>query len=212
MPKPLRLVLLSCLMLFVELALIRWTASNVIFLAYFSNFVLLGSFLGIGIGFLRANARVNLFPFAPVDLTLLICFVLIFRVEIDKSGEQLIFVGLAQMTGLPAWVILPVIFVAVAVVMAMIAEGVGRTFVEFTPLEAYRYDIAGSIVGIVAFSVLSFTWAPPIAWGAAVALLFGVLLRPNLRPLAMVALVGLLIILGRESMVDVWSWSPYYKV
>src|SRR4029079_5927711 len=86
------------------------------------------------------------------------------------------------------------------------------TFVEFPPLEAYRYDIAGSIVGIVAFSVLSFTWAPPIAWGAAVALLFGVLLRPNLRPLAMVALVGLLIILGRESMVDVWSWSPYYKV
>lgn len=212
MPKSLRLVLLSCLMLFVELALIRWTGSNVIFLAYFSNFVLLGSFLGIGVGFLRANARVDLFRYAPVALTLLIGFVLIFRVEIDKSGEELIFVGLSQMTGLPAWVILPVIFVAVAAVMAMIAEGVGRTFVQFPPLEAYRYDIAGSILGIAAFTVLSFTWAPPIAWGLVVALLFGVLLRPNLRPVAIVALVGLLVILGRESMVDVWSWSPYYKV
>ena len=45
MPKRMRLVLLSGLMLFVELALIRWTGSNVVFLSYFSNFVLLGSFL-----------------------------------------------------------------------------------------------------------------------------------------------------------------------
>ena len=44
-----RLILLSFLMFFVELALIRWLGSNVIYLSYFSNFVLLGSFLGIGI-------------------------------------------------------------------------------------------------------------------------------------------------------------------
>ena len=199
-------------MLFVELALIRWAGSNVIFLAYFSNFVLLGSFLGIGIGFLRARSRVDLFRYAPVALTFLIAFVVAFRVEIDKSGEDLIFVGLSQPTGLPMWVVLPVIFVAVAGVMAMIAEGVGRTFVEFEPLEAYRYDIAGSILGIVAFSLLSFTWAPPVAWGAVVAVLFIVLLRPRVRILQLVALAGLLIILGRESFVDVWSWSPYYKV
>ena len=68
MSNRVRLVLLSCLMLFVELALIRWTGSNVLYLSYFSNFVLLGSFLGIGIGFLRARARVNLFPYAPVAL------------------------------------------------------------------------------------------------------------------------------------------------
>ena len=42
MPTSLRLVILSCLMLFVELALIRWTGSNVVYLSYFSNFVLLG--------------------------------------------------------------------------------------------------------------------------------------------------------------------------
>ena len=58
----LRLVLLSALMLFVELALIRWTGSRVIYLSYFSNFVLLGSFLGIGIGFLRGRARTDLSP------------------------------------------------------------------------------------------------------------------------------------------------------
>ena len=48
----LRLMLGSALMLFLELALIRWLGSNIVHLSYFSNFVLLGSFLGIGVGFL----------------------------------------------------------------------------------------------------------------------------------------------------------------
>ena len=110
------------------------------------------------------------------------------------------------------WITLPFIFVAVAGVMAMIAEGVARTFVEFEPLEAYRYDIAGSILGIAAFSALAFTWAPPVAWGIVAAILFAILLRPNLRILQAVALIGLVFMLGRESIVPEWSWSPYYKV
>ena len=42
----------------------------------------------------------------------------------------------------------PIIFVLVATVMEMIAEGVARTFVQFEPLEAYRWDITGSIIGM----------------------------------------------------------------
>lgn len=212
MPAALRLVLLSCLMLFVELALIRWTGSNVVYLSYFSNFVLLGSFLGIGIGFLRGKARLNLFPYAPVALTAFVGFVLIFPVRIDRSGSDLIYFGHFGTSGLPVWVTLPFIFVAVAGVMALIAEGVARTFVEFEPLEAYRWDIAGSILGIAAFSVLSLLWAPPVAWGVVAAVLFAVVLRPNLRLLHVVAIVGLVLILGRESILPVWSWSPYYKI
>jgi SAM-dependent methyltransferase len=212
MPKPLRLVLLSFLMLFVELALIRWTGSNVVYLSYFSNFVLLGSFLGIGIGFLRGKAKLNLFRYAPVALALLVGLVLIFPVRIDRSGSDLIYFGQWGTSGLPVWVTLPFVFLAVAGVMAMIAEGVARTFVEFEPLDAYRYDIAGSILGIVAFSVLAFTWAPPVAWGLVVAGLFALLLRPRLRALQVVALIGLVFMLGRESLLPVWSWSPYYKI
>ncbi|MEX0626004.1 MAG: spermidine synthase [Chloroflexota bacterium] len=216
LPPRLRLVLLSFLMLFVELALIRWTGSNVLYLAYFSNFVLLGSFLGIGIGFLRARARIDLFNYAPIALALFIGFVLIFPVEIDRSGSDLIYFGAFQPTGLPIWLTLPLIFGAVAVVMAMIAEGVARTFVEFEALEAYRLDIAGSICGIAAFSVLSFAWAPPLAWALVVAMLFAVLLpgspRWTLNAARAVALVGLVFMLGRESIVPEWSWSPYYKI
>src|SRR6201997_615811 len=79
-PSPWRLVGLSFLMLFVELALIRWTAANNVHLAYLTNFVLLASFLGIGSGFLAARFERNLFSLAPVCLALLVGFVLAFPV------------------------------------------------------------------------------------------------------------------------------------
>jgi hypothetical protein len=216
LPPRLRLVLLSFLMLFVELALIRWTGSNVIYLSYFSNFVLLGSFLGIGIGFLRARARTNLFNYAPIALAFFVGFVLISPVQIDRSSTDLIYFGAFQPTGLPLWVVLPVVFGAVAAVMAMVAEGVARAFVQFEALEAYRLDITGSILGIAAFSALSFAWAPPLAWGLLTAVMFALLLprstRWSLRAARGIALIGLVFMLGRESIVPEWSWSPYYKV
>src|SRR5256885_6357503 len=86
-----RLLGLSFLMLFVELALIRWTGSNILYLSYFSNFILLASFLGIGLGFLRADARRNLFPLASFGLTALVAFLRLFPLEIDRSGTELIF-------------------------------------------------------------------------------------------------------------------------
>ena len=47
-----KLVFASFLMLFVELALIRWVTANNVYVTKATNFVLLASFLGIGIGFL----------------------------------------------------------------------------------------------------------------------------------------------------------------
>jgi len=215
----LRLVGLSSLLLFVELALIRWTGSNVVYLSYFSNFVLLGSFLGIGIGFLRAKSRRSLFPLAPVALGLLIVFVHHFNVQIERSGSQLIFFGgVVHASGLPIWATLPVVFICAAVVMALIAEETGRAFALFPPLEAYRLDIVGSILGIASFSLLSFLDLPPIAWGCAVALLFLLLLPRRLVALpAVVAIAVFVFALEHESSPS-WSdpsslsWSPYYKI
>ncbi len=215
--SPFRLILLSFLMLFVELALIRWAGSNVVHLSYFSNFVLLGSFLGIGVGFLRADKKRNLFPYAPLALALLIAFVRFFPVEINRSGDDLIFFGKLEASGPPRALVLTVIFVVVAAALAFIAEGVARTFARFEPLEAYRLDIIGSIAGIVGFSALSFLRAPPVVWGAVVAVVFLVLYRPRLRDrLLTTAQVGsvaaIVIILGFESFAPDTSWSPYYKI
>jgi Spermine/spermidine synthase domain len=215
----LRLVSLSFLLLFVELALIRWTGSNIVYLSYFSNFVLLGSFLGIGIGFLRARARLQLFPLAPVALALLVAFVHRFHVQIDRSSSQLIFFGGAfSRTGLPIWATLPVVFVAVATVMALIAQEAGRVFLRFEPLRAYRLDVLGSLLGIAAFSLVSFLRLPPLAWGLVAAVVFLALLPRRLAALPAVgALLLLVVALERESQ-PTWtdpttlSWSPYYKI
>jgi hypothetical protein len=212
MPDRGRLVLLSFIMLFVELALIRWAGENVVYLSYFSNFVLLGSFLGIGVGFLRAKARVDFFPWAIVVLAFLVGFVLIFPVTIDRSGSQLIYFGFRAQGGLPIWLILPAIFLAVAAVMACIAQGVARVFARFEALEAYRLDILGSLAGIVTFSSLSFLGAPPVVWGAVVCAGFLVLYAPRLRLIQIVAMIGMVIVLGLESREPGTSWSPYYKI
>ena len=121
-----RLILLSFLMLFVELALIRWTGSNVIYLSYFSNFVLLGSFLGIGLGFLRGDRRPDLWPFAPVALGALVAFVRFFPVEINSGGGEFIYFGELRTSGPPRQLVLAVVFIVVAAVMACIAQGVAR--------------------------------------------------------------------------------------
>jgi hypothetical protein len=207
-----RLFVLSFLMLFTELALIRWTGSNVIYLSYFSNFVLLGSFLGIGIGFLRGRTQPYLFPWAIVLLAFFVGFVLGFPVTIQRASEEdMLFFGVGTQ-GLPVWVALPIVFLTVATIMASIAQGVARLFASFEPLEAYRLDILGSLAGIAAFSLLSFLWAPPVVWGAIAAIAF---LSVCDRPVRLVQFAGaaaLVAALGAESLVPQYSWSPYYKL
>ena len=201
-------------MLFLELALIRWTGSKVLYLSYFSNFVLLASFLGIGAGFLRAHSTRNLFQFAPLLLAVLVGFVLVFPVQIERSGNELIFFGALQQSrsGLPIWVTLPAIFVVVAAVMMTVGEGVGRTFVEFEPLRAYRLDIMGSSAGIAAFSLLSFGDVPPVGWALIVGILMLLLLAPGIRRFQLISVAVLVLTLGIESVLPLESWSPYYRI
>jgi len=206
------LVLLSGLMLFVELALIRWTGSRVVYLSYFSNFVLLGSFLGIGIGFLRARARVDLSAYALVALAVLVGLVFILHIEVDRRGGQLIYFGTLQSNGLPLPVVLPIIFVAVATAMAFIGEGVARAFARFEPLEAYSLDITGSLLGIASFSALSFAGAPPIVWGVVAATLMVLTLPGGWRVVQIVAVLLLFEVLLRDTMAPNTSWSPYYRI
>jgi len=198
--------------LFTELALIRWTGANILYLSYFSNFVLLGSFLGIGIGLLWSARRPPLFPLTPLALALLVAFVMAFPVEIDRSGSELIYFGSYGRSGLPAWITLPIVFVVVAATMATIADGVGRVFGRFPPLVAYRLDLLGSLAGIVAYSTISFLGARPLVWGAIVAIVLVAVFRRHLRPLQIVPLVAVVGVLAVESLAPSTTWSPYYEI
>src|SRR3954469_24607986 len=86
-----RLVLASALMLFLELALIRWLGANVVHLGYFSNIVLLGSFLGVGVGFLRSRVGRRLPVYFPVVLTALVLLVRLVPVTVERAGADLVY-------------------------------------------------------------------------------------------------------------------------
>ena len=208
-----RLLLASSLMLFLELALIRWLGANVVHLSYFSNFVLLGSFLGIGAGFLISRKTWSVWPVSLPLLTALVIGVLQFPVTIQRSGSDVIYFTSLEVDGPPAWLALPVMFVLVALILAGPAELVGRCFGRLPPLSAYRYDLIGSLLGISAFTLLSFLRAPSVVWGVIACLLYLALAGSRVRQVVTVACSAAVIaMLLVESLATGVSWSPYYKV
>ena len=216
----LRLVLASALMLFVELALIRWTSSNNLYLVHLTNFVLLASFLGIGLGFLRAGARTDLFPLAPVLLAGLVAFVLVFPIRTGQGRDgRWELVGLFDSPPLPRPLSLSLVFLLTVAVMVALAQEVARTFAQFPALEAYRLDVMGSLTGIATFAGLSFLRTPPVVWGVVAAAVMVLLIGSRIRAgtglrglLPVLGVAAIVLALGAESVLGTFLWSPYYKI
>lgn len=212
-----RLFLSSALMLFVELTLIRWLGANIVHLSYFSNFVLLGSFLGIGLGFLRAGGPRHPdrpLPFySPVVLLALVAFVTAYPVTVNRAGDQEIFFTSLSTTGPPIWLTLPAVFLATAAVLAGPGELVGACFRQLPRLDAYRFDLIGSITAIAAFTGLSFLDSPPLVWFAIISVLFLVLFGRLGTSVTVVLVVTMVLMFAYPLVHDKnISWSPYYKV
>lgn len=208
----LRLIGASALMLFVELALIRWLGANVIHLSYFSNFVLLGSFLGIGAGFLISRKSWSIWPVSLPLLTTLVIAVLAFPVSIERTGADVIYFTSLEVSGPPTWVVLPLVFILTAIILAGPAELVGRCFAKLTPLIAYRYDLIGSLAGIIGFTALSFLHAPSLAWGILAVAIYFALTEGKRRGITVAWGLALLCMLAWETFTPGVSWSPYYKI
>src|SRR5215468_9931742 len=66
------LFLISFLILFLELACIRWFPAHVLFLTFFTNIVLLASFLGISLGCLAAGQKRDYLGWTPALLATLV--------------------------------------------------------------------------------------------------------------------------------------------
>src|SRR5260370_31826595 len=142
-----RLVFASFLMLFTELALIRWITANNVYITEATNFVLLASFLGIGIGFLNAASRRDFLRWTPLALLALVAFVIEFPVILHARAGPLVFSGVGQSRALPQPVSFALVFLLTVAVMAGIGQGVARLFIRFRPLSADRLDTRGNIGG-----------------------------------------------------------------
>src|SRR5436305_10678522 len=80
------LFLISWLVLFLELACIRWFPSHVLFLTFFTNTVLLACFVGMSVGCLVARRPGRLISWTPVWLVLALALGLF----VDAKSDDLL--------------------------------------------------------------------------------------------------------------------------
>jgi hypothetical protein len=212
-----RLFLTSATLLFVELMLIRWIPANVIYIGYFSNFILIASFLGIGLGILFGRAYGAL-PVSPFALLLFGVVALVLRAQLNVriDPEDQIFFGLEYSNSADTnFLVLPLVMLLVVGLMTTLALPLGGLLRSMAPLRAYAVDIAGSLAGIAGFGILSVLGFEPIAWFAVVAALLTLLaLGRGITVWSAVpaaAMVGVLVLVAAEA-AHLDLWSPYYRV
>jgi SAM-dependent methyltransferase len=215
---PIRLFLTSGTILFVELLLIRWIPANVRYIAYFSNFILMASFLGIGVGIVLGRRGVQL-PASPFPVLLLVTttLVTVAQLNVQFSGENEIFYGVDLSNSADVnYLVLPLIVVLVTAMLAVLALPLGPLLRSMPPLRAYAIDIAGSMAGIATFAVLSLLGTNPVIWFSIVGVLL-LLLALGQGPTLWSGVGGLamaLVVIGSINLAvtekDVWS--PYYRI
>src|SRR5437016_14127189 len=107
-----RIFLVSFSMLFFELLCIRWVPSYVRYLSYFNNFILLASFLGIGLGMLTARRQRFWYPPFPLLVLLMVIIVGLNRFELHITTTDVIYYvpGADQSGSTENFYVLPLIF------------------------------------------------------------------------------------------------------
>jgi len=199
-------------MLFFELLCIRWIPSYIRYLSYFNNFILMASFLGIGLGML--SARRKNFWFLPFPLLLLIMVILValnkFTLLVNSTDVLYYGAGESQSAKAENFLVLPLIFGMVTLCFIPLARMFGQLFTQVKPLTAYTFDIIGSLAGIACFYIIAYFALPPLLWFLVLAVF--ILLLSSRTALATTS--ALLF----ASMIIVWQlqtgtyWSPYYKI
>src|SRR5271157_5281577 len=236
------LFLISFLILFFELACIRWFGSMVVYLTFFTNIVLLATFLGMSVGCLAAASHRD-WTRAVVPLLLLAAaaacgvwyvFTHVVPYMIDVGGQgspQQVYFGTEYISRslstflVPIDVLAGLFFTLIALIFVGPGQVMGRAFDEAPDrLVAYISNIGGSLAGIAAFAMASYLRTTPLTWFAVVLILWSYFLKRWTR-LQASGLVAILLLIGfasynvsfsapyqAKSIFRVLMWSPYYKI
>jgi SAM-dependent methyltransferase len=231
------LFLTGFLVLFLELACIRWFATYVIFLQFFTNVVLIACFLGMSCGCLMARNKrdwLALFPLlGMVTFLAALGSLLAFRhwsglaVDVgNQTSPEVVFFGterdnmdVARFV-VPIEVLAAVFFTLIALLFVGLGQALGRA-IEAYPnrVLGYTLNIGGSLAGIAVFSAVSFAQLPPVAWFLVAFAGIAWLLRQGgrlnwFRGILLATLVALTAIPAGfffEGHSET-RWSPYYAV
>ncbi len=185
------IVFSAALSLFLELALIRWHSSVLVFLAFYKNFSLLACFAGLGLGYALANrTRIPLLLVLPLlawqCVFMMITSLLPDIFHVNPFREQLTMGvgagGLRQSIFL--YLMLTEVFLITALTFLPVGQLCGRLMERRTKLRAYGLNLFGSLLGVLLMLVASFLWTPPLVWFALCFL--GILLFHVRRPASLI--------------------------
>jgi SAM-dependent methyltransferase len=229
------LFLISCTVLFVELAAIRWFPAYVISLTFFTNVVLIAAFVGMSIGCLAAERKWSVLDYLPslmavtcaaaVAIYISMGFMWLATVAVgDSQNPDLVYFGTerigaaATKQAVPVEIVLGSFFVLIALWFVGLGQVLGRKLAAVeNRILAYTVNIGGSLVGIVVFAAFSHFELPPIWWFVVAIVCVIYFLRetgqvsvPNLTLIAGTLLI--IGILGWRLPGHGFYWSPYYAV
>jgi spermidine synthase len=215
-----RLAVYTLLILFFELAFIRYTAGHVRVFGFYLNFVLIAAFLGMGVGLLRADSAGRLkWLAAPASLLLMGAIVYLAAGHIAvPSGESehlwafFLDAGDGRRAVPLLWAVVA-LFTLLALFFVPLGALMGAEFKRLPPLRAYSVDIAGSLLGILVFAGLSAARQPPVVW---LGLGFGLWVLTSLdnwRYAATLGITAAAVMLADPSRDKAREyWSPYYRI
>jgi len=231
--KTLAIFLISILGLFLEMLFIRWISTEVRIFAYMQNTVLVVCFMGLGLGCFTSRQPIVLRQM----LLPLFFLVLLFAIPITRKILGQISEMLSVLGGLPIWygvvntnlweTILSVVvglsltyFLMVMIVDIFVPIGrlLGRLMDDHPiTIWAYSVNVAGSLIGIWLFVLMSFFYQPPVTWFAVMGVLTFFWLdktsrRWKVNLTLMIAIIAISWFAGKNFEFLQVVWSPYQKL
>lgn len=216
------LALISCLSLFLELAVIRWLSAEVRLFSYLKNIPLLAAFFGLAIGFALVNkGRDYKRDFAPILAIFVILVLVIGRISSPRAlaypttGEEFVWFAATISYWLALIVFLGVVLIFFLMTMFLfipLGQATGEEMARHEPVPAYFVNILASLIGVWLFSIISFLQSPPVVWFGIAILGAAVYFRKrytmsrlnwSILGLVLVAIV----LFSRDAV-----WSPYQRL
>lgn len=217
-----KLILVSFAALFFEILVIRWLSTEVRIFGYFKNLILMGAFVGMGLGCATStksdDSKAQLSDFFPYLLLILIVLIgtapmtglnhINFVIQNDvffwlQKADVVSSVG--QLLAYTIWLI--VLFLLIVSVFDSLGQLLGRELSKQESLAAYSANLGGSAAGVLVYNLLAFMWTAPGVWVIVGLASVAPFYRKPMQLIAMVACIA----------VAFWStgdsqWSPYYRV